>query len=306
MTIQHTTEFAATSPEVIQAIAAELAASGRKFLVFKSIYSGGSKPKTATVIAARTGFSEGTVLQLATPMANKQYFEPVKYDDRKAFKKYPHINAVKSRIMTLAKNPRKLDEHVSTRTPKQTVSVEFNSRKRKEISVKEIFIDDVVEFKRVKRIAAGQLPSMAPNRLPEKLFKYGVASIIGEKGKFQDWGGEKNDLYTSHVTIGNRRRSTAFAFKGPATKPPLTPAKLGKNADQIQRLFSTVADAFFVQFEGRIEDAVKAQMLAEAIKKSHETGRQVLYGLIALEDSHRLRAKYASHFTERSIPLSDK
>jgi hypothetical protein len=47
-------------------------------------------------------------------------------------------------------------------------------------------------------------------------------------------------------------------------------------------------------------------MLAEAIKKSHESGRQVLYGVIALEDSHRLRAKYASHFTERSIPLSDE
>jgi hypothetical protein len=306
MTIQHTTEFAATSPEVIQAIATELAVSNRKFLVFRAIYSGGSKPKTAAAIAAKTGLSEGTVLQLATPMANKQYFEPVKHDGRKAFKKYPHINAVKSRIMTLAKNPRQLGEHVSTRTPKQTVSVEFNSRKRKEISVKEIFIDDVAEFKRVRRIPASQLPRMTPKRLPEKLFKYGVASILGDKGRFQDWGGEKNDLYTSHVTIGNRRRSTAFAFKGPATKPPLTPAKLGKNADQIQRLFSTTAVAFFVQFEGGVKEAVKAQMLAEAIKKSHESGRQVLYGVIALEDSHRLRAKYASHFTERSIPLSDE
>jgi len=147
---------------------------------------------------------------------------------------------------------------------------------------------------------------MSPKRLPEKLFKYGMASILGSKGKFQDWGGEKNDLYTSHVTIGGRRRSTAFAFKGPATSPPLTPAKLGSNADQIQRLYSTTADAFFVQFEGRIEETVKEQMLAHAIKKSHETGREVLYGVIALEDSHRLRAKYDSDFSTQNIPGSDE
>jgi hypothetical protein len=306
MPIQHTTEFAATSEESIQAIAAELSTSDRKFRVFKAVYSGGNKPKTAATLSAKTGLSEVTVLQLATPMANKQYFEQVRLDNRKAFKKYPHFNAVKSRIMSLAGNPEHLERHVSARTPKQTISVQVNSRKRQEISVKEIFIDDLAEFKRVKGITAARLPELSPKRLPEKIFKYGLASILGNKGRFQDWGGEKNDLYSSHVTIENRRKSTAFAFKGPATRPPLTPAKLGKNADQIQRLFSTVADAFFVQFEGRVEETVKAQMLAEAIRKSHETGREVLYGVIALEDSHRIRVKYASHFTGRSIPLVDE
>jgi hypothetical protein len=43
-------------------------------------------------------------------------------------------------------------------------------------------------------------------------------------------------------------------------------------------------------------------MVAHAIKKSKETGKEILYGLIALEDSYRLRVCYASHFTEDSIP----
>jgi hypothetical protein len=306
LSIQPTTEFVATSEESIQTIAKELATSDRKYKTFEAIYSGGNKPKTAAIIAARTGLSELTILQLATPMAHKQYFEQVKPGNRVAFKKYKHINAVKQRIMKLAKNPKQLEKHVSARTPKQTVLVQVASRKRSEISVKEIFIDDVEEFKRVKSVRAKELPPLRPKSLPEKVFKYGIASILGSKGKFQDWGGEKNDLYTSHVTIGGHRRSTAFAFKGPAIKPPLTPAKLGSNADQVQRLFSTSADVFFVQFEGRVEESVKEQMLAHAIKRSHETGREVLYGVIALEDSHRLRVKYRLDFSEQNIPISDE
>jgi hypothetical protein len=85
----------------------------------------------------------------------------------------------------------------------------------------------------------------------------------------------------------------------------LTIAKLGKNGDQIPRLFSTTAEAFFVQFEGTIEEAVKEDMVAHAIKKSKETGKEILYGLIALEDSYRLRVRYASHFTEDSIPKDE-
>ncbi len=181
----------------------------------------------------------------------------------------------------------------------------MSSRKRTEVSVREIFIDDVDEFKRTRNLKPSDLPKINPTRLLEKVFKYGTASILGNKGKFQDWGGEKNDLYTSHITVGGRRKSTAFAFKGPATSPPLTIAKLGKNGDQIPRLFSTVADVFFVQFEGRIEEAVKDLMLTYAMRTSKETGREILYGLIALEDSHRLRVKYAQHFSEGNIPETE-
>lgn len=305
MTIQHVTEFSASSEETIHKIAEELAKSDRKLKVFEAVYSGGNKPKNAAALAALTGFTETVVLQLATPMAHQQYFETLKDKGRVSFKKFHHVNAKKDKILRLAKNPAQLKKHVTTRTPRQTVLVKVDSRKRTEISMSEIFIDDVEEFKDVLDLKASKLPTSVPARLPEKIFKYGIASVLGNQGKFQDWGGEKNDLYSTHVTIGGRRISTAFALKGPATAPPLTIAKLGKNGDQIPRLFSTTAQAFFVQFEGQIEEAVKEDMVAHAIKKSKETGKEILYGLIALEDSYRLRVRYASHFTEDSIPKDE-
>jgi hypothetical protein len=306
VTIQHTTEFVATSEEAIQAIASDLATSDRKYRVFKAVYSGGNQPKNATVLASRTNLTEVAVMQLATPMAHKQYLERVKHEGRVAFKKYQHINAVRGHILKLAKNPKRLEGHISARTPKQSVSVRIESRPRHEIRVTELFIDDVDEFKRVAGLKARKLPTLNPKRLPERVFKYGIAAILGNKGRFQDWGGEKGDLYSSFVTIRGRRKSTAFALKGPATSPPLTPKKLGKNGDQIQRLFAFTADAFFIQFEGRIDESVKEQMLAQAIRKSHENRREIFYGLIGLEDSHRLRARYAGYFDDKNVPGEDE
>src|SRR5215471_9928301 len=104
MPIQPTTEFAATSPEVTLAIVQDLRRSPRKYQVFEAVYGGGKTPKTAKVLAAKTGLTEMAVLQLATPMAHKQFLEQVKHEGRVAFKKYPHINAVKQTILRAAKN----------------------------------------------------------------------------------------------------------------------------------------------------------------------------------------------------------
>jgi len=104
MPIQHTTEFAATSPEVTRAIVQDLRGSPRKYRVFEAVYGGGNRPKTANILAAKTGLTEVAVLQLATPMAHKQFLEQVKHEGRVAFKKYPHINAVKQTILRAAKS----------------------------------------------------------------------------------------------------------------------------------------------------------------------------------------------------------
>ncbi len=104
MTIQHTTEFAATSNDVIWAIVNELRSSPRKRLVFEAVYSGGNKPKDAKFLAAKTGLAEVVVLQLATPMAHKQYLEQIRIGGRVSFKKYSHINAVKERILRSSKS----------------------------------------------------------------------------------------------------------------------------------------------------------------------------------------------------------
>lgn len=104
MPIQPITEFAATSPDVMRAIIQDIRGSDRRRKVFEAVYSGGNKPKNAAELSAKTRLSEMAVLQLATPMANKQYFEQLKHEGRVAFKKYPHINAVKLTILRSSKN----------------------------------------------------------------------------------------------------------------------------------------------------------------------------------------------------------
>jgi hypothetical protein len=122
MPIQHTTEFAATSPEVTRAIVQDLRTSDRRYRVFEAVYSGGNKPKDASVLAAKTNLTEMAVLQLATPMANKQYFEQVKYEGRVAFRKYRHINAVKQTILRTARSPKSHEVSGSQHNLRPTVS----------------------------------------------------------------------------------------------------------------------------------------------------------------------------------------
>ena len=89
-------------------------ASARRYKVFEAVYSGGGKPKDAAALRKKTGLTEIAVLQLATPMAHKQFFEQVKHHGRVAFKKYPHINAVKQTILRAANKPAKTRTASST------------------------------------------------------------------------------------------------------------------------------------------------------------------------------------------------
>ena len=86
------------------------------------MYSGGNKPKDASTLAAKTSLTEMAVLQLATPMANKQYFEQVRYEGRVAFRKYQHINAVKQTILRTARSAKPHKESGARPHMRQTAS----------------------------------------------------------------------------------------------------------------------------------------------------------------------------------------
>jgi hypothetical protein len=88
----------------------------------------------------------------------------------------------------------------------------------------------------------------------------------------------------------------AFAFKGPATKGKLTPGKLGKNGDQIQRLFGSAADVFFVQYHDQIDESVVEQMKRLAIANSVTEDKLVMYGVVDGDDTNRLIAAYPKQF----------
>ena len=97
------------------------------------------------------------------------------------------------------------------------------------------------------------------------------------------------------MKIGGKARRAAFALKGPAKKGALTPGMMGKNGDQIQRLFGSPAEVFFVQYEGEIQESVIGTMEAFA-KLRAALGLEVLFGVIDLRDSYRLRIAYPNAF----------
>ena len=159
------------------------------------------------------------------------------------------------------------------------------------VQVDEVTCDDFDQFAKVRRVKTTEATSIS-----EKAFKNGIAKLLGESGKFHDWGGERNDLYTSKLRHNGKRRSVAFAFKGPGARGILTPGKLGRNGDQIQRLFLSPADIFIVQYHGQIDQSVVEQMKAFATINSVRESKRVWYGVFDGDDTARLLAAYPRQF----------
>lgn len=101
-------------------------------------------------------------------------------------------------------------------------------------------------------------------KIPEKDVKQAFAEIINEPHIPKDWGGESSDLFSSFVSIDGKRISSAFAFKGPAKFRPMTMAELGKNGDQISRLYDEPADLLILQHCNEITNPVRKNMRAYA------------------------------------------
>jgi hypothetical protein len=70
---------------------------------------------------------------------------------------------------------------------------------------------------------------------------------------------------------------------------------MGKNGDQIQRLFSSPSDAFFVQYEGEIRQNV-VELMEQLARARAVLGQNVYFGVINEADTQRLRAAYPEHF----------
>lgn len=138
-------------------------------------------------------------------------------------------------------------------------------------------------------------PPNSPTRLPEAVVKRGIIRLLGEQMDPKDWGGEANDIFTTRISLGGQRKRAAFALKGPAKKGALVPGMMGKNGDQIQRLFGSPAQVFFVQYEGEIKESIIQLMGKLAIAKA-VTERRVFYGVIDITDTYRLRIAYPKAF----------
>jgi|SRR5208337_916204 len=285
---------------------AELLASApsRQALV-RAVNFGKKRVKSVGELAAKLssqikGITPKRVTEIGKPLVNLAFTqERILENGRKttAYAKLDRHRDVKE-ALKLASNKKKRENYHTKSNPKirvvgHTVTIKAPFVPR----VKSLTVDDVKEFQKVKSVK-NVPPKMTPPRLPEAVVKKGIIKLLGEELDPKDWGGESNDIFTTRVSINGRRKRAAFALKGPAMTGPLVPAKMGKNGDQIQRLFSSPAQVFFVQYEEEIKESVVDLMARLATAKA-VTEREVYYGVIDMTDTYRLRLAYPRAFTRK-------
>lgn len=281
-----------SNDQLVHAVDA-LKRSARRLKIFAAIYAGNRRAKTVADIVRATGLPTQAVLDEGKKLAGLHIVTQVKYDGKTAYEKDAFYATNKAKILRLAKNPEKLKAIPTKVSPKGGASAEPIRVviKGAKIQISTVTCDDFDQFARVRKIGSAQKKVVS-----EKAFKDGIRKLIGETGDFQDWGGEKNDLYTTKLRHKGKRRPIAFAFKGPGMQGVLTPRKLGKNGNQIQRLFMSDADVFIVQYHSQIDESVIEQMTAFATMNSVRANKRIWFGVIDGDDTNRLMAAYPRHF----------
>jgi len=284
-------------PEQIVHAAEVLGRSPQRIAVFTAIYRGGKQVKTVSELVQATKLTRQRVLDLGRGLANNELVVQTDKDGETAYRKVLFFTQQRDKILHVAGNKAAQDKIPTKRNPqgaaqKVTLKADFRVPKKR-VAAKHITIDDIQSFSEVRRIT--EYPDEY-TKIYETKFKNGVAAILGEKDRFKDWGGELNDLSSTKVKIAGKRQRAAFAFKGPGTKGKLTPGKMGKNGDQIQRLFRCPADVFIVQYWREVEDNVYEQMMQFAQLKSYFENRTIWHGVIDGDDSNRLMLAYQSKF----------
>ena len=271
---------------------------------FNAIYRGKKATKTIGEIAKATSYSTKRVATIAGPLAHgEKLFEQgrERHEGRMTtvYKKIPFVARNRTEILLKAKSRRALDRYHTKTNPKISVNVRVARGHRVSVRVpfqvrsKFIRAEDVKEFSKIKSVKS--TAGLLPTRLSEAKTKAGILSLLGETKMPKDWGGENNDIFTDRVTIGGKKMRGAFALKGPAKKGALVPAKMGKNGDQIQRLFGSPATAFFVQYEGEVNESIY-KLMEELAKARAVTEGQVFWGVIDDDATKRLRKAYPKSF----------
>ncbi|MBI4258804.1 MAG: hypothetical protein HY619_07600 [Thaumarchaeota archaeon] len=266
----------------------------QRTVVFEAIYRGKQRIKTVAEIHRATGLSRKRVLEEARKLVKNLLVSQTKKDGDTSYEKDSFYDAQKAKILSLAKDPKKLARFPTKVTPRPVGSPHVLIRiPRQRVCAQFITIDDVESFSKVRK----QHGTSAPIPMLEAKFKEGIKRILRERGHFKDWGGERNDLLTTRLRLKGKRKAAAFAFKGRGRRGKLTPAKMGKNGDQIQRLFRSPADVFLVQYWDQIDESVIEQMGEFAKAKSVGDSKEIFYGVIDGQDSIRIIKAYPDAFS---------
>ncbi len=289
-------DFGSNVNENLEHWAKILGRSARRRLVFSTIYGGKKRRWMAEELIARTRLDRVAVLHEGKRLAANGLLHEEKVNGRVVYSKDDRVHQHKRRIVRLADSRAAREALPTKRRPRvlavSTLPVRVMPQRAR---AKQITIDHIESFSKAHAIEPSAYISSS---ISETQFRFGIKRILGELGHFTDWPGEQNDLFSTRVRISGKRLATAFAFKGPGTRGILTPAKCGRNGDQIQRLFESPAAVFLFQYHGQIGERVIAEMRAHAMLRSMYTHEEVLYGVIDGQDSERVRAAYTAAFRQ--------
>jgi hypothetical protein len=289
------TDVRSNSNDQIAHAAQVLGRSKARIAVFEAMHRSRQQVKTVTQLVKETKLARQRVLDEAKRLVHKQLVTQTTRGGEVAYRRDGFLYAHRKKIVSLAKNPKKLKAFPTKYSPKgATIRISLAVPK-KFVQTKIITIGDIDSFAKAGKVKnpAGSLT------IAENKFKKGIQKIIKEKGTFKDWGGETSDLYTTRLKVDGKRTAGAFGFKGKGLTGLLTPSRMGKNGDQIHRLFHEDADVFIVQYGGQIANSVMQQMAVYAQSKSISTGRKIFYGIINGQDSAALVAAYPKAFRGR-------
>ncbi len=282
------------SYEQIEFAVKQIGNSKDRRAVFNCISTGKKAIKTVAEISDLTGLPPKRVLEEGKKLANNSIVKQLKYNKKVAYQKDPFFAQQKNKILSLVDNPATLEKLPSKRNKSNSdIQLKIIRIPQKSFTIKRLFVNDIDSFKKVRKVNPNKLVS---SRISEDAFKSGIKQILNEEGEFKDWGGEKNDLLSTKVIYKGKRIATAFAFKGPGKKGKLTPARMGKNGDQIQRLFETPADLFIIQYWAQIDESVIEQAESFATIKSIYEQKKILYCIVDGQDSSLLMSAYSECF----------
>jgi hypothetical protein len=287
-------DFRANPNENIRHAAQTIGRSENRRAVFAAIYHGKKKVKTVPELMATTGLSHKQVLIAGKKLAANQIVEQTSVDGRVAYKKDEALSHHKDRILDLVAHPQKKNRYPTKQEPQVSrSSVTYKiSVARSHPQPAEVTVDDIDTFAAVKEAVSGTVDF---SDILESDVKDFLNRVLGEENEFKDWGGERNDIFTTRLRFRGKRRAAAFAIKGRATKGTLTPGKMGTNGDQIARLFASEATVFFVVYHGKVDQSIHEQMRAYGIARA-QGGSGVFYCVIDGTDLARLAAAYAKQF----------
>ena len=291
--VQPVSDVGSNAEENIAHAAKVIGRSAHRRSVFEAIYTGKRRAKKVSELINSTGLPHRRVLDSGKRLADNRLVRTTKLDGETAYEKIDFFHSNKRRILSLVSSPAKLASYPTKRNPRPTTVVQLRVSGHR-AQIQHVTIDEIGSFGKVRNV--GTPASEIGNERSEESFKHGIQRIIGEGGRFKDWGGEIADLFTTKLRLESRRLPAALALKGPATKGKLTPGKMGRNGDQIQRLFEAPAEVFLIQYCRQIDSSVLTQMKQLAIVKSLMTGDRVYYGVIDGNDSRRLVLAYPGEF----------